>query len=107
MLGKGGLKQLIGKTEKFTLYKLEQNFNYLWFVKQDNNKFYNEEVIKTSDNTYFSNSGIWLFASNAEKSISNFKLVLIKENSNPQSFLRKMLFWILNRLDLFEKQNKE
>ncbi|AIA29472.1 hypothetical protein MCFN_01640 [Mycoplasmopsis californica] len=84
VLGKGGLKQLIGKSENFLLFKLVQKNNILQFENFDNKPF-KEEILQTSDNSYFSNSGIWLFVSNSHNSISNFKLVLIKENTEPSS----------------------
>lgn len=91
VLGKGGLKKLIGKNEKFTLFKLKNNSNYLEFEKflhsdGTTRKEYEELDPKVSDFSYFSESGIWLFASNAENSISNFKIILIEEKTSPQSY---------------------
>ena len=90
VLGKGGLKQLLGENQQFTMFKLKNNNEYLEFddfIDSKGNKVKYEELdTKVSDYSYFSQSGIWLFTSNAKNSISNFKIVLIKENSKPNSY---------------------
>ncbi|PWC09122.1 hypothetical protein DIE66_00590 [Mycoplasmopsis arginini] len=82
VLGKGALMSLMGNNENFTLFKLNESG---YFTKIDD-KYYKQLITKTGESSYFSSSGIWLFASNTEKSISNYKLVLIKEESDPQSY---------------------
>lgn len=74
VLGKGGLKKLLGKTQNFTLFKLnEETFT---FEKVDD-KYYRELDTKTGESSYFSYEGTWLFCSNAKQGITNFKLVKI------------------------------
>ncbi|PYF43137.1 Mbov_0399 family ICE element protein [Metamycoplasma alkalescens] len=100
VLGKGALKTLIGKNKNFTLFKLNEEGYFEKPLYSDN--YYLNLTNETSDNSYFSSSGIWLFASNTEKAISNFKLILIKENSNPQSLFTDNLPKISNVTPLFK-----
>ncbi len=82
VLGKGALKQLIGQNENFVLFKLSEQG---YFQKVDSD-YYKKLVTQTSESSYFSESGIWMFASNTKNAISNFKLILIKEDSSPHSY---------------------
>ncbi|KEZ23229.1 Mbov_0399 family ICE element protein [Ureaplasma diversum] len=94
VLGKGGLKQLLGNTEKYYRFKIEEartsDNKLVWGIKKFHNGksyvWYDELNPKTSDYSYFSESGIWLFVSHTDKGLSNFKLVLIKENTSPQTY---------------------
>ena len=83
VLGKGALKQLIGKNQNFTLFKL----NKQGFFEKIDDKHYKQLATETGESSYFSESGLWMFASNTKGGITNFKLVYIKENSNPHSYL--------------------
>ncbi|ENY68797.1 Hypothetical protein MAU_2820 [Metamycoplasma auris 15026] len=82
VLEKGALRTLVGKTKNAHLYKL--NDKNEWIESKYKNWAY-ELSNETSENTYFSEEGIWLFASNADKSISNFKLILIRPNNSPHT----------------------
>ncbi|MBU4691658.1 hypothetical protein KQ872_01615 [Mycoplasma sp. ES3225-GEN-MYC] len=89
VLGKGGLKQVIGETENFTLFKLEKTkaHNNKYLLKYSNTNTINsiDQIKETGESSYFSTSGIWLFVSNAPNSISNFKLILIQEPGEKNS----------------------
>lgn len=102
VLGKGGLKQLLGENQQFTMFKLKNNNEYLEFddfIDSKGNKVKYEELdTKVSDYSYFSQSGIWLFTSNAKNSISNFKIVLIKENSKPNSYFLDNVSFLTNQV---------
>ncbi|ENY54196.1 Hypothetical protein MALK_0920 [Metamycoplasma alkalescens 14918] len=100
VLGKGALKTLIGKNKNFILFKLNEDGYFEKPLYSDD--YFLNLTNETSDNSYFSSSGIWLFASNTEKAISNFKLILIKENSNPQSLFTDNLPKISNVKPLFK-----
>ncbi|UUD34808.1 hypothetical protein NPA07_03225 [Mycoplasmopsis caviae] len=77
VLNKGGVKSIIGDVENFTMFKLEKDQdNNLYFAKIDN-RYYKELPKQTSEQSYFSEAGIYLFSSNAKNSISNFKLVYV------------------------------
>ncbi|MCE6056165.1 hypothetical protein J7889_00860 [Mycoplasmopsis agalactiae] len=62
------------------LYRLNDKNEW---IKAKNNDYAPDVSKETTEASYFSEEGIWLFASNAENSISNFKLILIKENTSP------------------------
>ncbi|UOE64063.1 hypothetical protein MbovBow_02615 [Mycoplasmopsis bovis] len=81
--GKGALKQLIGKNENATLFKLTSRG--LYKIPKNAQKRFLELANETGSDNYFSEEGIWLFTSNAENSISNYKFVLINKNSSPYS----------------------
>lgn len=81
--GKGALKQLIGKNENATLFKLTSRG--LYKIPKNAKKRFLELANETGSDNYFSEEGIWLFTSNAKDSISNYKFVLINKDSSPYS----------------------
>lgn len=81
--GKGALKQLIGKNENATLFKLTSRGLYKY--PKNAKKRFLELANETGSDNYFSEEGIWLFTSNAKDSISNYKFVLINKDSSPYS----------------------
>ncbi|WP_427909733.1 Mbov_0399 family ICE element protein [Mycoplasmopsis bovis] len=81
--GKGALKQLIGKNENATLFKLTSRG--LYKIPKNAKKRFLELANETGSDNYFSEEGIWLFTSNAKDLISNYKFVLINKDSSPYS----------------------
>ncbi|CAL59087.1 Pseudogen of conserved hypothetical protein (N terminal part) [Mycoplasmopsis agalactiae PG2] len=81
--GKGALKQLIGKNENATLFKLTSRG--LYKISKSSTKRFLTLANETASDNYFSEEGIWLFTSNAKNSISNYKFVLINKDSSPYS----------------------
>ncbi|EIN15488.1 Hypothetical protein MAGb_0160 [Mycoplasmopsis agalactiae 14628] len=81
--GKGALKQLIGKNENATLFKLTSRG--LYKIPKSSTQRFLTLANETGSDNYFSEEGIWLFTSNAKNSISNYKFVLINKDSSPYS----------------------
>jgi hypothetical protein len=54
VLGKGALKQLIGKNQNFTLFKL----NKQGFFEKIDDKHYKQLATQTGESSYFSESGL-------------------------------------------------
>lgn len=85
VLGKGGLKELIGKAENFTVLPLkkvkdEKTGKYLLKYELAGGEPTEKDLnTDTTETDYFSTSGIWLFHSRNKGGVSNFKLVLIQE----------------------------
>lgn len=89
VLGSGALHTLIGLKNSSTQYRLFKiNINNLsndkFAYELIDNNYYKDLAINTSENTYFSSSGIWLFTSHTENSIDNYKLILIDDKLNAQ-----------------------
>ncbi|WP_029513772.1 Mbov_0399 family ICE element protein [Mycoplasmopsis primatum] len=88
VIEKGGIKELIGDTQNFTLFKLnEETFT---FEKVEGDKYFKELETTTSESSYFSNEGTWLFCSNAKNSISNFKLVMIRGDKSNNNYFTEL-----------------
>ncbi|MFV8400927.1 Mbov_0399 family ICE element protein [Mycoplasma sp. 2634B] len=80
VLGKGGLKSYIGDTKDVHIFKIFSDSDVLGY----NSKF-ETDINQSSQNNYFSESGLYLIVQNGKNAISNFKFVLIDEKTNPQS----------------------
>ncbi|MHA3828596.1 Mbov_0399 family ICE element protein [Mycoplasma sp. Z1473D] len=80
VLGKGGLKSYIGDTKDVKIFKIFAEKDALAYENS-----YVDDEIKTSENNYISDSGLYLIAQNGKNTISNLKFVLIDANTNPQT----------------------
>ncbi|VEU60593.1 Uncharacterised protein [Mycoplasmopsis bovigenitalium] len=84
VLGKGGLKEIIGEADTFLAFPLKKvkdpkTGKYLLKYEFDKEPVVHYQELKTTETDYFSTSGIWLFHSKSKEGITNFKLVLIQE----------------------------
>ncbi|WP_322961926.1 hypothetical protein RRG51_03865 [Mycoplasmopsis cynos] len=90
VISKGAIKELLGDTKQYIAYKLNNN---------DTNKWNAELLdIKTSDYSYFSTPGLYLFTSSANKQISSYKLILI-DGRNDESVNNKLFSEIQGELN--------
>lgn len=89
VLGSGALHTLIGlknSNSQYRIFKINiDNLanDYFSYEEIDNN-YYKDLSLNTSESSYFSTSGLWLFTSHAENSIDNYKLILIDDKLNAQ-----------------------
>ncbi|WP_145960551.1 Mbov_0399 family ICE element protein [[Mycoplasma] anseris] len=90
VLGKGAIKQLVGKTQQYLLFKLDQVKDNKWNLELLDNK--------VSDYSYFSTTGLYLFVSAPENGISSYKLILIDER-NDHNVNNKLFTEIKNDLN--------
>ncbi|TNK93223.1 hypothetical protein C4M83_00775, partial [Mycoplasmopsis pullorum] len=90
VLGSGALQMLNGeiKGSQYRVFKLDQdrliNNDYFGYSSFENTKAYKNLPLNHSENSYFSNSGLYLFTAHAKNSIDNYKIVLIDKNLNAQ-----------------------
>ncbi|WFQ93055.1 Mbov_0399 family ICE element protein [Mycoplasma feriruminatoris] len=77
VINKGALRSITQGIKDYTVYKLDPTTG-----TYDKQFYKNDKLAKlTTENTYFSSEGLWLFASAADKTIANFKLVyIVKDN---------------------------
>ncbi|MFV8470191.1 Mbov_0399 family ICE element protein [Mycoplasma sp. VS509_3] len=80
VLGKGGLKSYIGDTKDVHIFKIFSDSDVLGY-----NSEFETDINQSSENNYFSESGLYLIVQDGQNAISNFKFVLIDEKTNPQS----------------------
>ncbi|MFV8417946.1 Mbov_0399 family ICE element protein [Mycoplasma sp. VS299A] len=80
VLGKGGLKSYIGDTKDVHIFKIFSDSDVLGYADE-----FETDINQSSENNYFSESGLYLIVQDGKNAISNFKFVLIDEKTNPQS----------------------
>ncbi|WFQ92672.1 Mbov_0399 family ICE element protein [Mycoplasma feriruminatoris] len=82
VIGKGALRQISKNIKNYRVHKLDRTGQ---FTKIDNT-WINILDNTTTDSSYFSTEGIWLFTSNTDKSLTNFKIVYITKEENPNGY---------------------
>ncbi|MGX9394682.1 Mbov_0399 family ICE element protein [Mycoplasma sp. 392] len=83
VIPKGTLMLLDKNVDNFKVFKLAINEDKLTFEKWDNGKYIRSLPSIVSQDSYFSFSGLYLFASSSENSIDNLKLVYVTESNQP------------------------
>ncbi|QVJ97579.1 hypothetical protein I7634_01940 [Mycoplasma mycoides subsp. capri] len=92
VINKGALRSISSTIKDYTVYRLDVSTgNYAKLGSKMDKK---DLIATTTENTYFSSQGLWLFVSAADKSIANFKLVYIVEDNDEKAkdqYLTSML----------------
>lgn len=90
VLGSGSLQMINGETQngQYRVFKLNRNDltfkDRISYEIMDNGKKYKDLPLLSSENSYFSDTGLYLFTAHAASSIDNYKLVLIDKRLNAQ-----------------------
>ncbi|MCK8461678.1 hypothetical protein MZO39_01410 [Mycoplasma capricolum subsp. capricolum] len=82
VIGKGALRQISKNIKDYRVHKLNRNGQFI----RINDTWINILDKNTTESSYFSTEGIWLFTNNANKSITNFKIVYITKEENPNGY---------------------
>ncbi|XWT73031.1 hypothetical protein V2P39_00880 [Mycoplasma capricolum subsp. capricolum] len=82
VIGKGALRQISKNIKDYRVHKLNRNGQFI----RINDTWINILDKNTTESSYFSTEGIWLFTNNTDKSITNFKIVYITKEENPNGY---------------------
>ncbi|MBN0919384.1 Mbov_0399 family ICE element protein [[Mycoplasma] gypis] len=81
-LGSGALLQLLSTTDEFKVFKIDAESENLKIIPFENGDYFKLLQNTTTDLSYFSKSGLYLFCSKINKSVDNFKLVYITDKQS-------------------------
>ncbi|WP_434341902.1 hypothetical protein V2P24_01085 [Mycoplasma putrefaciens] len=83
VIGKGALREISDNVKGYRVHRLDKTGQ---FIAVEEDKFTKEFKNGASENSYYSTEGIWLFASETDKAITNFKIVYITDKENPDGY---------------------